>query len=590
MVLVGGVGFSRAGQDDGRRPAQGASAAPKAAPTVHPIRGRVVDASGRSVKGARVLVGPSAWEQALPAAVTDERGAFLLERCDEGNTVVTVQAEGFAPQIREVKVDARTPSLDFRLEPGSVLRVRVVDVARKPVAGAFVIADGWRGYRSLDQRGKTDADGRFAWRGAPGDAVLYAFGKEGFQGQHQVPLIAGDREHVIAPRPSLVVGGRVTDADTGRPLPDCVAIQGFDSGAPGKVYWSRRSAAKVKDGAYSITFDASDRTVYVRVEAIGYEPGISRGLSTDAGPQRIDFALRRAEVLGGLVRGPDGKPAGGVEVALVEPDDEVVMTGGRFTVQMTAPIVRTGADGRFAFNQPEGAFLLIAMGDAGYADATAGDLERSKELALRPWGRIEGRIVVGGRPRAGEEVSFSPDRPPAMQGNARFRTLMNQYTATTDDRGRFRLDRVVPGPGMFSRIAVTKLGRLTQHMTVGNRGVEVKPGEATTVDMVEQGRSVIGRVVLEGTPEHPVDWTNNPPAGLSPTDGGAGGQHPTSTAKAGSGSRAWPGGPTRSTWGSTRPTSTRTISTPGVGWAWPKLDYLACRRPIRRAPRSTSAT
>ena len=45
--------------------------------------------------------------------------------------------------------------------------------------------------------------------------------------------------------------------------------------------------------------------------------------------------------------------------------------------------------------------------------------------------------------------------------------------------------------------------------------VEVKPGQTVQVRIGGKGRPVIGRVVLDGTPESPVDWTQNEPADSS---------------------------------------------------------------------------
>ena len=42
--------------------------------------------------------------------------------------------------------------------------------------------------------------------------------------------------------------------------------------------------------------------------------------------------------------------------------------------------------------------------------------------------------------------------------------------------------------------------------------VEVQPGGTATVTVGGQGRPVVGRVVLDGTPEPPIDWRQNNPA------------------------------------------------------------------------------
>ena len=184
------------------------------------VTGRVIDAAGRPVKGARASLGRDTFDPNHPAATTNERGEFTLENCERGPSIVTVLADGFAPQIGEVRVEEHTRPVEIRLtEPGSVLRGKVVDIEGKPLAGAFFGADTWRGHRSLRLHIITDKDGRFEWRNAPKDVVLYDAGKAGYMSSRHVPLTADDRDHIITLHPELVVTGRVTDAQTGRPLP-----------------------------------------------------------------------------------------------------------------------------------------------------------------------------------------------------------------------------------------------------------------------------------------------------------------------------------------------------------------------------------
>ena len=114
------------------------------------VTGQVVDAMGQPVEGARAVMGHDIWGASPPTATTNERGLFTLANCDRGPTIVTVQAEGFAPQIRDVLVEERTPTVEIRLtEPASIVRGKVVEVDGKPVTGAWVAADTWRGHRSI---------------------------------------------------------------------------------------------------------------------------------------------------------------------------------------------------------------------------------------------------------------------------------------------------------------------------------------------------------------------------------------------------------------------------------------------------------
>ena len=91
------------------------------------------------------------------------------------------------------------------------------------------------------------------------------------------------------------------------------------------------------------------------------------------------------------------------------------------------------------------------------------------------------------------------------------------YSARTDERGRFAFERVIPGPGTVSRVIRTEFagGSSVMHMPCWLEPVEVKPGQTARVTIGGKGRPVIGRVVLDGIPEAPVDWTQNEPATIT---------------------------------------------------------------------------
>ena len=117
--------------------------------------------------------GQSGW----PASF-DTQGGFILENCVTGPTIITIQAEGFAPLTKDLRIEERTAPVEIRMtELGSVLRGRVIDAKGKPVTGVRVVANGWHGYRSIEFRTTTNDDGRFEWRSAPKDAVEYSIGR-----------------------------------------------------------------------------------------------------------------------------------------------------------------------------------------------------------------------------------------------------------------------------------------------------------------------------------------------------------------------------------------------------------------------------
>ena len=219
------------------------------------VTGRVLGAMGRPVNGARAFIGQDPWGPNPRTGTTNERGEFALENCDRGPSIVTIQAEGFAPQVRNVRVDERTLAIDFQLmEPGSLVRGKVVDIQGKPVAQAWFGVETWRGQRSIHFRVNTGKDGGFEWKNAPKDVVLYSAGKFGYMSSRHVALSATDREQVVTLHPELVITGRVSDADTGRPVPKFRLIRGHQGGEPDKTYWAENEAVVVTDGRYTVRF------------------------------------------------------------------------------------------------------------------------------------------------------------------------------------------------------------------------------------------------------------------------------------------------------------------------------------------------
>jgi beta-lactamase regulating signal transducer with metallopeptidase domain len=472
------------------------------------VTGRVLDASGHPVKWARAIIGHDTWGTNPPTTTTNEQGEFTLENCVAGPSIITVQAEGFAPRIQEVRIEERTVPVEFRLtEPGSLLRVRVVDVQGKPVAGARIFADTWRGHRSINFRTDTDANGRFEWRSAPKDVVLYDLLKQDYMRGRLVPLTASEREQTVILYPELKVSGRVTDARTGQPVTKFRIIKGWRSGWQDRIAWFENIAVDFAGGQYTTLFDESRESLFVKVEAPGYKPAQSRAFKSNEGSQTYDFKVEREAGLSGIVLLPDGKPAAEAEVTVATWRNGVRLRSGRFERDADFPKVTTGHDGRFTFPSQDEAFLLIAVSDAGYADASSDELEKLSKLVLQPWGQIEGGVRIGPRQGPNQEVVFYPTRP---EGRVGIGGYGYGYWTHTDERGRFRFDRVVPGPGTVARV-VGKMytGGLIESLPCWQESVTIKPGGTVDVTIGGEGRPLVGRVALDGTPELPVDWTQS---------------------------------------------------------------------------------
>src|SRR5205085_4702815 len=110
---------------------------------------------------------------------------------------LTVTAKTFAPDLKTVSVSKNTPPVEFRLGKGHVVRGKVVDREGKGVGGVMVVADGWRGNRSLQWTVNTKGDGTFVWNDAPADEVVIHVLKQGYQSLRQVTVTPAEKERVI---------------------------------------------------------------------------------------------------------------------------------------------------------------------------------------------------------------------------------------------------------------------------------------------------------------------------------------------------------------------------------------------------------
>jgi peroxiredoxin len=158
--------------------------------------------------------------------------------------------------------------------------------------------------------------------------------------------------------------------------------------------------------------------------------------------------------------------------------------------------------------RPGDKFLLMAISDAGYADASPDEFARSGKLVLQPWGKIEGEVRIGGQLAPNQHVEFQPG---PFQRGGRWFVFTYGYTTLTDQSGHFAFDRVIPIPGTVSRVVTNTAARLGIPATGWQQRVAVKPSQTARVWIGGKGRPVIGRVVVDGTPESPVDWTKNQP-------------------------------------------------------------------------------
>ena len=157
------------------------------------LSGRVLDAAGRPLSGARVsLARPLSWtgsESGLPTVETGASGSFTLRAPELGSTPgsapghagldptlaldVHVERPGFAPELLPAPLGGR--ELTIALGAPSRLAGRVLDDRGAAVADAEVrLVRAWSdgGHYRLVDADRTDASGRYAFEQLPGGRYL----------------------------------------------------------------------------------------------------------------------------------------------------------------------------------------------------------------------------------------------------------------------------------------------------------------------------------------------------------------------------------------------------------------------------------
>jgi RNA polymerase sigma factor (sigma-70 family) len=468
------------------------------------VTGRVIDLEGKPIAGARVASGSDRMKAPFSETTTDAQGRFTFRDIPPGELILTAQARGHAPDLKKLTIGQDRPLVEIRLGPGRTIRGRIVDAHDKPIAGAPIAVDAWRGHHSLKWNTETDAEGRFRWDEAPVDMVMIDLGSLGFGSKRfweTSPIVA---EFTIPMQRALRIRGAVTDAETGRTVKTFTVIPGYDWGHGDPPSWEFDQARSHSGGAYDITLSTDYPLRVVRIEADGYLPGISRGFKDDEDSTYFNAKLRRGSWTRGIVRLPDGSPLVGAEVLLVAPRAPAFIKNGAPQGRKDLRVLRTDADGRFAFPRQEPPFTIVVLHDRGFAERTV-DAKPAPayDLTIQPWGRVEGILRIGSRPGAGEPVGLSYE----PEGGTRESIPWWSGEATTDASGRFVLERVKPGPVTVARNIPVKETESVRTIYRGSSAqVDVAPGTTTQATLGGKGRPVVGKVADLAKIAGRVDW------------------------------------------------------------------------------------
>lgn len=421
------------------------------------VRGVVVDAGGRAVAGARIVVDAGTARELAPSAPD---GTFEL-RGIEPDVRIGARAAGHAPSVLHPVPparDGRTGELRLVLPgPGGLLSCAVVDDAGRPLADAVVSvgAGHWPRQEGAPQvamwEATTDAGGRASFDGLPHggqDVLAWGAGRAPWRGSARIAAETAELRIVL--QPGAVLAGHVRDA-AGNPLPGYQVLVGRS-----------RSAAYEAFGRYAFQFTHADAAGSYRIEGLppgaiaarcsGPGTGAQAELVAGTGEEvRWDPVLDVQGIVPGRVLGPDGRGM----CCIVE--------GGSRDRRGWHVAASTDDDGRFALKNAERGLRVQLDVRVRYFPLLRydGPLPAEGELLLRvpeeamPSVRLRGRVVD------------ADDRPVPMAQVAILRTDHGGSPVfRTDDEGCFE---VGPFPPDEYRLFVEAEGfarRITPRVTV----------------------------------------------------------------------------------------------------------------------------
>ena len=380
------------------------------------VIGRVLDPQGKPVPNAATMVhatikwpagdqirqqmspneiGQARSEQMSPKAIgqarSDGSGRFQVDAPRTSSSRnhhvgVVALAPGFGVGWAEFDPDVDQPAVDITLRPEQVIQGRLFDLNGRPVPGVEVALqnmgrvipadrtirrpdsiDGpwfwWNPRNNFPAWPKpaiSDAEGRFTIRGAGRDLRVLLMIDDPRFARQRVPVntdsTSESKPLTLALEPARIIKGRITDADTGKPIPhapvsiraytgDVALLIDFEADAEGRFRANSQSADR-----YHVSASAPERQPYLSVSKLFNWP-------KGAVEYPIDLALSRGVVIRGKVTEEgSGRSVAGAKISF----------GSRRTPSANSGAfsgdTASGSDGSFQLAVLPGPGCLVVLG------------------------------------------------------------------------------------------------------------------------------------------------------------------------------------------------------------------------------------
>jgi hypothetical protein len=459
-------------------------------------RGRVINEQQQPIAGADVWAGRK-YSRERKETKTDEQGRFSFRNIKAGSLDFSASAEGYAPDVKSHNVGTNAEEIVLQLGKGSIIRGRVQDESSQPIEGVRVVLEGSPPDPSYDAYAfstTTDREGKFEWRSAPNKPMPFYIGKTGYEQRRGVRL-KPDEDNVITLRLTRQVKGQVLDSETQKPVTRFSIALGRHYGE--KQFYADSYASKEfrnDQGLFTIEIHEENQNG-IQATALGYAEQIQVLPVAESGEVKVVFKLKPSPALVGTVIGPDGNPVSGANVALVDGGPggrNVQFNKGRLRNQGSRTrMVTTDAAGRFEIASPPEDGTVVAADGVTYGTASVAEVKAAGVVKLQRFGRIEGVMLQGVSPAAGQEVLLTS--PPGMGMYFDF----DSSKQTSDAQGRFTFENVPAGTVSIVRL-VRNSSRSWMHSH--RKDVTVTAGETTAVVLGGTDATLQGRARFETPP------------------------------------------------------------------------------------------
>jgi thiol-disulfide isomerase/thioredoxin/protocatechuate 3,4-dioxygenase beta subunit len=453
------------------------------------IAGTVTDDAGKAVPGAEAA---SNGFGVIGSTKTDAEGHFELHGVDRRTGPLAFRADGYTPKLIDLSVVPASGELNVQLQKGRTIHGQVVDAHGNPASDIYVTVGKWRNIPRLGIGMTTDAQGKFVWNGAPDDEFTLTANKRGAFDRKPVVVKAGEDNVVLQLAPQILVRGAVVDA-AGVPIKRFAVHVAAKKGSTGFSMDRSENAGRFE------VISAEADSYSIRISADGYLPVDSPELTSHDDVVRFDARLESDKTGSGKtgsVLTPEGKPAVGADVVLIEKGAATVEEGVLSEWAKTSNVSTvTDASGRFTLPKRTGDIHLLFFHETGWSIIKQPANAPLDGMKLRPWCTVEGVVTKNGKPAAGETVLLMPT---SHAGDTLYERQQFRYQVASDGDGRFKLSRVVDGTSEIGIEISSPMG--DGRMSFAQSQVlplNLSPGEhKTDLQIGGVGRPVIGRIIV----------------------------------------------------------------------------------------------